>query len=513
MNINNHKSKHFWFLRLIIVFSLGLTFSFLSVNCHRKTSERWVGRVETNLEKLQQRLVLETKVEAKGKGKISQGTFAVYENRNALTGKMIHLKVVVLHAFSPQPRPDPIFFLSGGPGVDVTASVANFRHSPFRDDRDIVLVSQRGTGGDNRLDCPKAANDDDLQSYLGPFFREEAYQECLKRLSAEYDLRWYSTFAAADDLFEVRLALGYDQINLIGGSYGTRMALIYMRQHPETVRAAILNGVVPLAFRNPLYHSPAAARALELILQECARVPECQQAFPHLREELESIFNRLEKKPVMVEIDHPVTKEKIKVSLDKAAFAEALRTIMYSDLTIRQVPYLIHQAYLGDFQPFAAKGLASNRRIRKLIALGMLLCVTCAEDVARIDPKEIPEVIGDSFLGDARVRQQMAVCRFWPKSIIPDDFDRDVSVDVPTLIISGFFDPVTPPRWGEEAARHLSHSLHLVIPGAHVAGGKCLEKIQQQFLDTGTVVDLDISCAEQLPKTIKFYLPKSEGKE
>ncbi|RLE04541.1 MAG: alpha/beta hydrolase [Candidatus Aminicenantes bacterium] len=491
---------------------MGLTFSLLSINCHRKTTERWLGRVETDLEKLQQRLVLETKVEANGQGRISQGTFAVYENRNAQTGKMIHLKVVVLHALSPHPRPDPIFFLAGGPGADVTANAPNLRRSPFRRERDIVLVSQRGTGGDNRLDCPEAANDEDLQSYLGPFFREAVYQKCLKRLSAKYDLRWYSTFAAADDLYEVRLALGYDQINLIGGSYGTRMALIYMSQHPETVRTAILNGVVPVAFRNPLYHSPAAARALELILNECVQVPECQQAFPHLREELESIFNRLEKEPVIVEIDHPVTKKKIKVSLDKAAFAEALRTIMYSDLTNRQVPYLIHQAYLGDFQPFATQGLASNRRIRKLIALGMLLCVTCAEDVARINPEEIPAVIGNSFLGDRRVKQQMAVCRFWPKSILPDDFAKDVSVDVPTLIISGNFDPVTPPRWGEEAARHLPQSLHLVIPGAHVSGGKCLEKIQQQFLDTWTVVNLDTACAQQLPKTIKFYIPQTEEK-
>jgi len=487
-------------------------FSLLLSACHLAKSDRWLGRLETNPEKLRQRLVLETKVEAKTGARISQGTFAVYENRNAQTGKMIHLQVVVLHALSPNPRPDPIFFLAGGPGVDATESASEFRRSPFRRERDIVLVSQRGTGGDNRLDCPEAANDEDLQSYLGPFFSEDVYRDCLKRLQAKYDLRWYSTFAAADDLFEVRLALGYDQINLIGGSYGTRMALIYMKQHPETVRTAILNGVAPIAFRNPLYHSPAAAQALELILDECVRVPECQQAFPRLREEFTTILRRLEKEPVEVEITHPVTKEKVKVSLDKAAFAEALRTIMYSNLTNRQVPYLIHQAYLGNFQPFAERGLASNRRIRKLIALGMLLCVTCAEDVARIEPPEIPEVIGDSFLGDDRVRQQMAVCQFWPKSILPDDFDQPVAVDVPTLIISGYFDPVTPPRWGEEAARHLPQSLHLIVPGAHVPGGKCLENIQQQFLATGTVVNLDTSCAEQLPLTIKFYLPEAKEK-
>ncbi|MFQ6037882.1 MAG: alpha/beta fold hydrolase, partial [Candidatus Aminicenantales bacterium] len=306
--------------------------------CGRTGKRVWKGRVETDIAKLKARLSLEREVDPETQTAISRGTFAVFETRNAQKGKMIHLNVVVLHATGPEPRPDPVFFLAGGPGADISQGWKGYRKSWVREDRDIVLVSQRGTGGDNRLDCPKAASDDNLQRYLDPLFDLEIFQDCLEELKSRFDLTQYSTFAAADDLYEVRLALGYDRINLIGGSYGTRMALVYMRQHPETVRTAILNGVAPIAFRNPLYHAPTAQEAIRLILAKCAADPECHAAYPDLEGEFLAVLDRLEKQPAEVMITHPVSKERVTVTLTRAAFAEALRTIMYSSATVRMVP-------------------------------------------------------------------------------------------------------------------------------------------------------------------------------
>lgn len=477
------------------------------VSCQKKEQIASAKAAPVDIEILKSRLVLETEENAETGANVSRGTFAVFEDREAQEGRMIHLDVVVLHATGPEVKPDPVFVFSGGPGANVSGYENGYARSWFREERDVVLVSQRGTGGDNRLDCKQAAPDDDLQAYFDPLFRTDTFQMCLEELKEKYDLTQYSTCMAADDYNEVRLALGYDKINLRGGSYGTRMALVYMRRHPETVRAALLNGVAPIAFKNPLFHAPGFHQAVRLLMAECANDPECNAGFPNLEEEYETILARLEQEPVTVSVTHPITNEQVPIRMSKEAFIEALRTIMYGEN--REVPYFIHRASEGDFAPFAQAGLMSNWSIHRLLALGMLLCVTCAEDLDRITEEEIVEIAVGTDMGDGRIRRQKAVCEFWPRSEIPDDYGEPVRVDVPVLLISGNLDPVTPPRFGEEVARNMPNSVHLVAPGSHGVGNSCLRSIQKQFLETGTVEGLDTSCVETL-KAGRFTAPKEK---
>ncbi len=454
--------------------------------------------VVVDLETLKSRLDLKTEEDPKTGQRISRGTFGVYEDREAQAGRMIHLNVVILHAKGPELKPDPVFPFSGGPGQDATSSTLNYQNSWLRDERDIVLVSQRGTGGDNKLDCPKAADDGNIQGYLDPLFRADLFRDCLEELSKSFDLTKYSTNLAADDFNDLRRALGYDQINVTGGSYGTRMALVYMRRHPETVRTAILNGVAPLAFRNPLYHSPNFHEAIRALFAECASDPQCQAALPDLEGEYLAILHRLEQEPAEVTVRHPVTSEPVKIRLSKEAFIEGLRVTMYAERRSRDVPYLLHRAFEGELRPFAEIAIESERGIRKILALGMLLCVTCAEDLDRIKEQDIVEIAAWTDAGDTRVRSQKAVCEFWPRSKIGPEYGEPVSVDIPTLLLSGNLDPVTPPKWGEAAASHLSRSLHLVVPGSHGVGGDCLTSIQKAFLEKGSVDGLDVSCTKSL---------------
>jgi len=462
-----------------------------------------------DIEALKLRLNLETEEDALIGGKISSGTFTVYEDRNSQKGRTIELSVVILHAFSETPNPDPFFPLAGGPGADVTRSVNGYKKSWIREERDIVFVSQRGTGGDNRLDCMLAASDENLQGYLDPLFNLDNFRACLEDLQKDFDLTLYSTCMAADDLNDLRLALGYDKINLTGGSYGTRAALVYMRKHPETVRTAILNGVLPIANKNPLFHSSSAQEAIQLLLDDCFKDPNCRFAFPNLWEEFLTILERLTEEPADVMVEHPVTKEPIPIRLDRVSFTEALRIMMYSFGRNRQVPYMIHQAFLGDYEPFATTGIQSNRNVRRSLALGMLLCVTCGEDLSRISDEEIVRFTQGTFLGENRVRQQMAVCDFWPKSDIPDNYGDPVSVDVPTLLLSGTMDPVTPPIWGTEAAGHLPNGLHIVVAGAHGVGGDCIRFIEKQFLESGSIENLDISCTD-LIESIPYKIQENQ---
>ena len=484
-----------------------LTASISVISCQKKERPESRKAAPVDIEILKSRLVLETEEDAQTGAKVSRGTFAVCEDREAQEERMIHLDVVVLHSMGLEVKPDPLFVFAGGPGANVVTYADSYANSWVREQRDIVFVSQRGTGGDNRLDCELAKQDDNLQSYFDPLFRIDFFRPCLEELKDKYDLTKYSTCMAADDYNEARLALGYEKINITGTSYGTRMALVYMRRHPETVRAAILNGVAPIAFKNPLFHAPGFHEAIRLLMTECADNPDCHAAYPNLEEEYETILAQLEEAPVVVNVEHPVNKEQVPIKLSREGFIEALRTMMYRGN--RQVPFLIHKAFEGDYAPFAQVGLRSERSIRRLLAMELLLCVTCAEDLDRITEEEIVEIASGTDMGDGRVRRQKAVCEFWPRSEIPANYGEPVSVDVPVLLLSGTLDPVTPPRWGEEAARHLPNSLHLVVPGAHGVGNPCLTSIQKQFLETGTLEGLDISCLEAL-KAGPFLIPEKK---
>ena len=184
-------------------------------------------------------LELEPFMDGSGKEAL-RGVYRVRENRAHGTGPWLELDLVVLLATGLDPAPDPIFILHGGPGAAASGAYRGYMTSWMRERRDIVLVDQRGTGGNHALRCP--LDDEDPQSYLSPGFDEDFFRDCMQHLGEAHDLTQYTTPLAAHDLNEVRLALGYEQINLIGGSYGTRMALVAMREHPEMVRTALLDG-------------------------------------------------------------------------------------------------------------------------------------------------------------------------------------------------------------------------------------------------------------------------------
>ncbi len=247
--INKNNPKTVIFASLVFIALILLT------ACNKSGWDAEPKTPPVDIETLKSRLMLETEEEPETKTKISRGTFAVFEDRDEQKGRMIHLEVVILHATGPDPKPDPIVPLAGGPGQNATDYERISETSWIREERDIVLVSQRGTGGDNNLYCKLGAGDDNLQVYLDPLFIADNFLPCLEELKNKFDLTKYSTCHAADDLNELRLALGYDKINLTGVSYGTRAAFVYMRRHPETIRTAILNGVAPPTWKNSLHLS------------------------------------------------------------------------------------------------------------------------------------------------------------------------------------------------------------------------------------------------------------------
>jgi pimeloyl-ACP methyl ester carboxylesterase len=423
------------------------------------------------------------------------GVFRVHEDRDAREGLVLELDLVVLPALADEPAQDPVFVIVGGPGQNAAHGWRGWAGHWMRQDRDIVLVSQRGTGGNNRLACDLPASDDNLQAFLEPIFDPESFRDCAEELARRYDLSRYSTCTASEDLDDLCRLLGYEVINLYGGSYGSRAELEFIRHHPERVRSAVLNSVAPVSFVNPLYHAISAQAALDAIFEECESRAEYRARFGDIRAKFDGVMARLEAEPARATVRHPVTGERVSVRLSRDAFAETLRVMMYTDS--RSVPRVIDRAHRGEFDEFAQRGLERNRALRNSLALGMLMCVTCTEDVARIRDEDIAPLTDGTFLGDVRIRRQVAACADWPESIVCPPHAEPVTSDVPVMLISGTLDPVTRPWFGEEAASHLANSLHVVVPGSHGNNDPCVQSIMRRFLE-GASPDVDCSCVWNL---------------
>jgi len=427
------------------------------------------------------------------------GKLTVFENRKTRTGRTIDLNIVVLPALDQNTKKEPLFHLEGGPGVAATG-VAGFYATDgreYRRNHDVVLVDQRGTGKSNRLGITE---ENTPQCKLREMYPVDYVKKMRSELEQRADLTQYTTSIAMDDLDDVREWLGYDRINLFGLSYGTRAALVYLRQHPEHIRTITLIGVAPTYLRMPMYHAQAADRAMNLLLGECENESKCHQAFPQIRDDWKKALADLQRAQTRVEFKLPNGKA-VAIEIESGVFAEKIRNLLYARDQASQVPLMIHQAAQGDYQSFLRQ--ASGPSVSDIIADGMYLCVTCAEDVPFIDQAEAEKTNAANPFGNYRVFQQTRACSLWPRGEIPADYREPVRSDVPALIFSGNLDPVTPPQRGEEVARYLPNSRHVIIPeGGHGPFGltniDCLDKLMLEFIEKGDAKNLDVSCVEQM---------------
>jgi pimeloyl-ACP methyl ester carboxylesterase len=422
------------------------------------------------------------------------GVLQVPENRATRAGRQIDLHVAVLPALRPESAPDPLFILAGGPGQGARkyAPLVQSAFKEVRRTRDVVLVDVRGTGASNPLDCEFG---DPLE-----FLEAETIDPtpCLKRLKG--DPRFYTTEPIVDDLDDVRAALGYERINLWGGSYGTRAALVYTRRHAEHVRSVVLDGAAPFEIELPLYNAANAQRALERLVADCAKAPECRAAFPRLREELDTVLARLTQAPVRVNLRHPRTNQPTELTLSRSTFASGLRGMLYVPTYASLIPYMIHAAFQGDFSPMAALSLETTAWSTETMSLGMTLSVLCAEDVQRITDEQAEQAVRGTFLGRSEIDSWRQMCSKWPRGPLPADVDRVRPLQVPALILSGDLDPVTPPRWGEVMKTHFPGALHVVVPGTghNTSTTGCVPDLIARFYEKGSAAGLDTRCVQKV---------------
>jgi pimeloyl-ACP methyl ester carboxylesterase len=424
------------------------------------------------------------------------GKYEVYENRKSQSGRQIALNIMVLPAVSGKPAADPWFAIAGGPGQ---SAVEAFPSAGFtrkvRQERDVVLVDQRGTGASNPLPC-ELRDPNDAQATIGEAMPPEKVRACRAELEKNADLTQYTTSIAADDLDEVRQALGYDRINVFGGSYGTQAALVYLRRHGEHVRTLTLDAVAPPQYRIPLAFARTTQASVDQLIDRCAANDACHKGFPDLKKEFAAIVDGLDKSPAHFEVKTQTGATQA-VTLTRGMFVAALRPLLYVPGLVSEFPYMIHRAYQGDWNLYGAAALAVRSAIDKSMDRGMSLSVICSEDIPGMTEADIRRETAGTYLGDFQVRMYQRACREWVGGAIPADFHAPLDSAVPALLISGALDPATPPEASTQTAHDLKNSRVIIVKdGTHGTGSPCIDGLIAQFVARGSAADLDVSCVE-----------------
>jgi pimeloyl-ACP methyl ester carboxylesterase/tetratricopeptide (TPR) repeat protein len=423
------------------------------------------------------------------------GTLEVPENYEEPGGRAISLNVIVLRAIEPRRGEAALFELAGGPGIAASGARDYYLGpgSVYRRHRDVVLPDQRGTGESSPLRCPELEHRSPLES----MYPLEDVETCRDALETRADLTQYTTVNSAHDLDRVRIALGYDAVDLWTLSYGTELARAYMGLYPGSVRTAVLVSPPSTDMRTPLYHAANAQRALDLMFHECQIDTRCSAAYPDLRAQWTRILERLDE-PVRVTRRDPASDELVEVDIPRGPFGEAFRGLFSTAAARRAVPHIIDRAASGDFGPL----LDALPPDSSAFAEGLYLSIACSEGTSRIDPEQIARFTSGTYLGDYRVREQMNACSAWPTASIAPDFHEPVATDHPVLVIAAEMDATTPPAYAREICGHLKQCRVIEIAGMGHApfdleawtSGDCFDRLMLDFFERGDAVNIDTTC-------------------
>jgi pimeloyl-ACP methyl ester carboxylesterase len=437
-------------------------------------------------------------------GDVRCGVVEAFENRATKTGRRIPISVIVARATGANRAPDPFFLFAGGPGQAPSAMVA-FANEAFalvRQRRDLVFADFRGTGQSASLMCRLHRTP---QDFFGDFYPAASVRFCRDSLGAIADLRQYTTPNIADDIDDVRAALGYDRINIYGTSYGSRLAFVYMRQHPDRVRAVVMKAIVPTDAHMPMGYAQDAQRALELLVRDCAADAACSRSYPNFAAEFNAVVAKARAGqlraawPSQFATARATLGDSVTIPVD--ALTTTIMGFMQGVSTRAQLPLAIHRAAQGD-ATIIAQAIAQYRTLlSEGISMGMHLSVMCSEDTRWLDPVVAARDNATTFLGDARVRSQLGACRDWPRGNVSADYDQPVRSSAPVLLVSGELDPNTPQRWGDQALRTLPNGRHVVLPlVAHNFSTvqTCGAQFVADFIERASTRDLDLSCLSSI---------------
>ncbi len=417
-------------------------------------------------------------------------------------GQTIHLHVAVIPASGKASQPDPLFFFAGGPGQSAVASTLLVWpvFSKVLQHRDVVLIDQRGTGKSTPLNCP---GEESLELVADEALLRRKTRECLER--QQVDVRYFTSRQAVADVELVRKALGYEKINLMGVSYGTRMAQLVLREYPDRVRSMILDGVLPLEVIVGMDFADNLATSLQKLFLHCAAEDGCREAFPALEEDWRRYLDISLDERRQLHMEHPRTGEPLELEVSRQGLDVAVRMLSYASETRTLLPLLIHTAAQGDWRLLLGQALQVAVNLQGEMSEGMHNSVVCSEDVP-FYTDSLP--VSNRVLGRF-VRQIRTLCELWPQGESFTDIHRPLQSDVPALLLSGEVDPVTPVSYGEQALRQFSNGRHLVVPGQghNVLPRGCVPELVADFIHSLKLDAMDATCVQDIAR-LPFFIDK-----
>jgi len=452
------------------------------------------------------------------------GYVVVPEDHSSLAGPTLRLAIAVFRDQSDEHLPDPVMFLAGGPGEKTVHNAAILAQifAPIHRHRDLIVFDQRGVGlSEPALECPESVqagfgllDEPDLDIAARAAF--DAVMACRDRLVSEgHNLSAYNTAQNAADVNAIRIALGYDRVNLYGGSYGSLLAQATMRDHPQGIRSVVIESVLPLEISFFVDTSRTVPNAIMRLLDTCAADKACNSTYPNLQDVLFEVIDRLNAEPVSITLTNPRDGQSYEALLNGDAALGILRVVLYQTPLISAVPQAIYDVYNGDYGLMTR--LASTRlAFLGAVSLGMQYSVMCTDDLIGRTPEELLDIratLPGQLVGSADPELIVdygffAICENWPGKEADPSVKEPLISDIPTLLLSGEFDPVTPPEFGRLVAGYLSNSYFFELPGGGHTGESmtaCALSITSAFVDDPTTAP-DASCIAEMPGLV-FDVP------
>jgi len=419
-----------------------------------------------------------------------------YEEGDART---LDLHIAKIPARQSPAKQDPLVLLAGGPGQSATESFPALIHAfqNINENRDLILVDQRGTGSSHRLDCEASVPGDDLE-FDSAVVRAHS-ETCLQ--AQTLDTRYFTTSIAVRDLDTIRKLLNIESWNIYGISYGTRVAMHYMRRYPESVRSAILDAVVPPQVTLGADVAVHAQQALEKLYARCLANTDCADAFPQIEQRTQELLDLLKTEPVSVNYEDVSTGTIQNLELTNKHLAITLRLMTYSAYGVAILPSMLFDAYENkNYAPLARQAMMQTESLSSTIATGLHNAIICTEDAPEQISADQKTAAANTYLGDEVIDALHANCEPWPAGIMDSDFKDPLVSDIPTLILSGAADPITPASYGNLVADTLTNELHIVNDhqGHMQMPLGCVPRLMAMVIDSGSVKDLDSTCLDRL---------------
>ncbi len=436
------------------------------------------------------------------------------DHSNPTNGRTVKIAVAVFKSSSANPQPDPVIYLEGGPGGRTLSDQSvdfyiNQAFSPILENRDIILFDQRGTGSSTpSLDCPEMVDanwnneDKNLSAKDWEPITTKALQDCHDRLVKQgVNLSAFNSAESAADVNDLRNVLGYKALNLYGISYGTRLGLTIMRDFPQGIRSSILDSNIPPQLDQAMDQSQVADHIFRVFFDGCASSPTCNAAYPNLENVFYQMVKDLNAKPASFSVNRHSDGKRFTVLLNGDDVIGSLFFAFYQTQLIPEMPIILWEASKGNPDALNALLQLKVENLDELdpeVSTGMYYSVTCAENVNFDNPADLvkadlayPKEDHEFDPGDF-----VAKCKLWNVQTPPASVRDPVKSDIPSLVMEGDYDPVTPPSFGQETAKTLSHNFYVLVPGSgHGASlaGDCPMNILLSFLNDPTTKP-DESC-------------------